>query len=107
MVVLDWTRIWSSVAMIEYAICFVIFLFLGFEFLKNNRREAKAVGVVFLGGGIKSLINLVYHIFYNGKPAPTWFFAFNHIFVLVTLLYLIYILVGEKKTRKENGNNGR
>jgi len=106
MVALDWTRIWSSMAMVEYIICFAIFLAIGFEFLRSNRTEARAVGIVFLGGCVKNLFTLLYHIVYDGVPTPSWVSALEQIPVIVTLIYLMYVIFSEAKARKGNGKNG-
>lgn len=104
--VADWVRIWSSVAMMEYIICFAIFLAIGLEFLRSNRREARAVGIVFLGGCVKNLITLLYHIINDGTPVPSWVSALEQIPVIVTLLYLMYVIFCEAKERKGNGKDG-
>jgi len=105
MVVLDWVRIWSSVVMIEYIICFAIFLSLGVEFIRSNRREARAVGIVFFGACFRNLFNVVYHLIHDGLPTPSWVAAIDQTPILFTLLYLMYVLLTEEKVRKGNGKD--
>jgi len=99
--VLSWNHFWSDISLIMYMLSALFFFILASRFLLSNRKEARAVGVLFMAGGIKSILYMVYYVFQDGTPAPVWIFAVGHSPVLISLFYLFYVITDSSNISKE------